>query len=195
MNNLFITIMLLIVLIALIYLSSKVIKYLSSLYSSANTFAVKVSTQNIKNPPNYKRNTSYEDETSRYRNIFQNIKDVVFGFFLILMIFIVGIQFYKNLNPEIDGLVYQDEDVHLNKYEKSKIENNNVKFLCALRDVCQKYSKAQYECAMAGNINKCVEIRIGNKNYEYIDMCNDDGSINLNVTKIPSRLECLIKMY
>jgi hypothetical protein len=64
---------------------------------------------------------------------------------------------------------------------------------CHDKTVCEKYSEVLRGCASAGNIDRCISIRMES---EDISRCNDDGSLSYIDRKIvPFGPKCLFIRY
>jgi hypothetical protein len=61
--------------------------------------------------------------------------------------------------------------------------------LCQIKLVCRQYYSARQECAVAGNFDNCVQIKIGNKDTSF---CTNDGGVNepQYVSDMPNEVEC-----
>jgi hypothetical protein len=81
--------------------------------------------------------------------------------------------------------------------QEAKIRDPDAFFssVCSKKPMCEKYAEYKYQCAEAGQINKCIEIKM-NKETEfhftsYENFCNDDGSIfGIPDKIIPSWWQC-----
>jgi hypothetical protein len=64
---------------------------------------------------------------------------------------------------------------------------------CRLQSMCAKYGEVRQQCAIAGNFNNCVTVRMGGADIGRYD-CTDDGKIVWKgpvPADMPNRLECL----
>ena len=59
---------------------------------------------------------------------------------------------------------------------------------CGQKRICERYKNIRLSCAKAGNISKCVEIKMEGKTYED---CSDTGTSSLAEEVRPSFLQCL----
>jgi hypothetical protein len=59
---------------------------------------------------------------------------------------------------------------------------------CEKKRICERYKNIRLSCAKAGNISKCVEIKMEGKTYED---CSDTGTSSLAEEVRPSFLQCL----
>jgi hypothetical protein len=50
--------------------------------------------------------------------------------------------------------------------------------LCHVKLACQNYHTARQDCAVAGNFDNCVRVKIGDKDATYTSLCTNDGEIN-----------------
>jgi hypothetical protein len=71
--------------------------------------------------------------------------------------------------------------------------NERTKALCKLRSLCSKYGAVRQECAVAGNFDNCVSIKMGNFDQDQPLMCTPDGKVAfVSPDAIPNRAECFL---
>ena len=64
--------------------------------------------------------------------------------------------------------------------------------LCLYKRVCRKYASSRQDCAVAGDFQNCLQIRMGGE-MRFVSECTNDGGIkNLNTDSMPSMLECIM---
>jgi hypothetical protein len=62
---------------------------------------------------------------------------------------------------------------------------------CDAISYCSTYAEALKDCATAGNIDRCVNIKVGGiRNDLYV--CEDDGTAVLPTSKRPDRIVCIL---
>jgi hypothetical protein len=80
-----------------------------------------------------------------------------------------------------------------NKTKEDAVKTN---YVCELKDICSQYPDERYNCASAGNYEKCMSIRMKADNYTKAnEFCSDDGSINAPPSEIPNFLECKLAAF
>ena len=66
--------------------------------------------------------------------------------------------------------------------------------LCHAQSVCKTFRFIRQECAISGNFNKCVEVKMGVNDMVYTHMCTDDGGINVSFAPdMPNQIECIAR--
>lgn len=63
---------------------------------------------------------------------------------------------------------------------------------CALRTMCPKYSEARQQCAVAGNYDRCMSIKLGGDSIIAQWSCTTSGEPVPLAADMPSFLECLL---
>ena len=64
--------------------------------------------------------------------------------------------------------------------------------LCKLQAVCARYGAARQQCATAGNFENCINVKIGDDDFDEIGSCTNDGSIRYPPDDVPNHLECFL---
>jgi hypothetical protein len=64
--------------------------------------------------------------------------------------------------------------------------------LCLSWRICREYSKARQDCAIAGNFETCVRVKMGDENLGSVSYCANDGSLLNPPADMPNRLECIV---
>jgi hypothetical protein len=64
--------------------------------------------------------------------------------------------------------------------------------LCHIKQVCSVYRTARQDCAVAGDFDNCVRVKIGEKDTVEMSLCTRDGEINSKqyVSDMPNAIEC-----
>jgi hypothetical protein len=64
--------------------------------------------------------------------------------------------------------------------------------LCHTKLVCRRYHSARQDCAVAGNFDNCMHIKISDKDWTYMSLCTNDGDVDVPqyVSDMPSEVEC-----
>ena len=64
--------------------------------------------------------------------------------------------------------------------------------LCHVKLVCRNYRSARQDCAVAGNFDNCVSVKIGDKDATYLSLCSNDGIVTAGQyqTDMPNEIEC-----
>ncbi|QAY95097.1 hypothetical protein CWB41_04610 [Methylovirgula ligni] len=68
----------------------------------------------------------------------------------------------------------------------------NLRF-CRQVALCREYAQARQDCAVAGDFDTCVTVKIADDDVGDVDMekCNNDGSLRFtSAPNSPSELEC-----
>ena len=102
--------------------------------------------------------------------------------------------------PYIEGSPTNLQKVFFKKYDIDDPEQWIGRF-CLAKDKCQQYSEIRLECSVAGNFEKCVEVKSEKiRDFLYPYLCSDSGDVltfDANNQKIPfpagilpSKLQC-----
>jgi hypothetical protein len=76
---------------------------------------------------------------------------------------------------------------------KRSAEKERTKFLCAVKSACSKYAEARQECAVAGNFDNCLQVKMGSEDYALKDSCTEDGKLaGVSPSDIPDPVSCFI---
>lgn len=72
-------------------------------------------------------------------------------------------------------------------------KNEAAKPLCHLAAVCKKFSATRLECATAGNLKTCLQIKIG-RDYDFTSECSDvgDGTLSFQPPNMPGAIKCFL---
>ena len=65
------------------------------------------------------------------------------------------------------------------------------KLLCGAWNVCQDYSSARQACAVAGDFNNCLRVKLGDSIVSIAD-CRNDGTLIDEPPDMPGRLQCML---
>jgi hypothetical protein len=65
---------------------------------------------------------------------------------------------------------------------------------CHIQMICSKYSAVRQQCAVAGDFNNCVAIKIG-RDTRFIGSCTVDGNLTseIDLAKMPNTVECWVR--
>jgi hypothetical protein len=66
-----------------------------------------------------------------------------------------------------------------------------TKALCHTASVCRRFTKVRQECAIAGDFNSCLRIKIGDKDIDTAMNCKNDGNLAFPPSDMPTRFECI----
>jgi hypothetical protein len=66
-----------------------------------------------------------------------------------------------------------------------------ARMVCDAISYCASYTEALKDCAAAGNIDRCVHIKLGGLRDDGY-LCEDDGSAVLPTSKRPDRIACVL---
>jgi hypothetical protein len=56
-----------------------------------------------------------------------------------------------------------------------------MKELCHAQTICRHFAKARQECAVAGDLNNCVRVKVGDEMDSTWAICANDGSIDTQI--------------
>jgi hypothetical protein len=94
--------------------------------------------------------------------------------------------------------ILSNDQINYAKQLKIDDANKFYSLLCEEKQMCRDYSEYKYECATAGQIKQCIQIKM-NKGKDYqlkefaSDYCKDDGSLyDAPNNLVPSVLQCLV---
>ncbi len=62
--------------------------------------------------------------------------------------------------------------------------------LCRTALICRHFGEAKQACAVAGDFNSCVRVKVGDKDMGATSLCTSDGSVADEPTDMPNRLRC-----
>ncbi len=68
-----------------------------------------------------------------------------------------------------------------------------ISFLCHVKSLCAQYSIARQQCAVAGNFDNCVSVKMGN-DLQSVGMCTNEGGLLNSPTDLPSAMQCLFSV-
>lgn len=97
--------------------------------------------------------------------------------------------------PTPDQLKQQQEQTRrqeiLEKYSSlaEQEKQREKKYICRRIDVCRKYGEARQECAIAGDFNNCVSVKLGDDVY-LSGACTVDGKFPTLPNDSPNRVQC-----
>ncbi|MET3109498.1 hypothetical protein AAKU58_004355 [Oxalobacteraceae bacterium GrIS 1.18] len=114
-----------------------------------------------------------------YFNFFKTVGIVLFVLFAVYAVIDGGLHGVKNLNSDqkkMLGSVTPDS------------QNDFLRFSCKAKTICATYPEVLQNCAAAGNIQKCISIRMHG---EDSSMCLDNGQVGgLDDKTLPSFVQC-----
>jgi hypothetical protein len=62
--------------------------------------------------------------------------------------------------------------------------------LCHTALICRHFGEARQACAVAGDFNNCMRVKLGEKDLGTTSLCTSDGSIANEPPDMPNRLQC-----
>jgi hypothetical protein len=65
------------------------------------------------------------------------------------------------------------------------------KELCHLSGECMRYGQARQDCAVAGDFNNCISVKMGSTDVDFASQCTADGKIVDAPDDLPSQLRCI----
>jgi hypothetical protein len=68
-------------------------------------------------------------------------------------------------------------------------EAQQLRYLCSLKPICEKYANVRQACAVAGDFMNCMRVKMGD-DMGSTSSCRNDGSI-IGASKMPDVLDCL----
>jgi hypothetical protein len=73
------------------------------------------------------------------------------------------------------------------------LSSAETKQLCRLAAVCKKYTATRLECATAGNLKTCLQIKMG-RDYDFTSGCSDngDGTLSFQPPHMPGAIQCFL---
>lgn len=109
---------------------------------------------------------------------------------------IMGAGVYNSLNPPPPPPKETPEQVQArNAYQAqlAQLRATQLEFrrnLCRVRAVCATYRTARQECAAAGNIDRCIAIKVGEEHAGWVGLCNSNGTYTNPPKDMPDGLSC-----
>lgn len=103
----------------------------------------------------------------------------VMVFWVTLTLLLTGLQNSVNLTPKQKGFsafIGLDQSRYLD-------------VMCEQKDVCKKYNRVRDECATAGNIDECINIKMKSQEYE---MCQGTSDATLDGPEFPTSTQCFV---
>ena len=64
-----------------------------------------------------------------------------------------------------------------------------IRLLCKTKVVCARYAEVRQECATAGSFQTCIQVKMGDENYESIGSCSNDGHL-IDASSEPGSVDC-----
>jgi hypothetical protein len=116
------------------------------------------------------------------------------GWAVIMMIVIIINALWKESPVQTEAR--QKELQRLVTHQQEQTERDKLiyvykKDLCHIKLVCAKYGAARQECAVAGNFDNCVNVKIGDKDNNDLQYCLNDGTVNLRQNQdMPNVIWC-----
>jgi hypothetical protein len=74
-------------------------------------------------------------------------------------------------------------------YVNSNSTEQNIAY-CHQESACNQYSKARQECAVAGDFNNCVAVKVGVTDVDVSYACASDGSVLYSQPDHPNTMLC-----
>lgn len=66
-----------------------------------------------------------------------------------------------------------------------------TRLLCAQKSACSKYAETRQECAVAGNFENCLRVKMGSDDYALKGICTEDGKVGgIADRDIPDPVTC-----
>jgi hypothetical protein len=62
--------------------------------------------------------------------------------------------------------------------------------LCHTALICRHFAEARQACAVAGDFNNCIRVKVGEKDMDTTSLCTNDGSVADEPSDMPNRLQC-----
>ncbi len=78
--------------------------------------------------------------------------------------------------------------------DEQTARQERVTSLCRAWQTCQDYSSARQECAVAGDFNNCLRIKLG-EDIARVSDCASDGNLLYPPSDMPNRLECIVHRF
>lgn len=72
---------------------------------------------------------------------------------------------------------------------KADQERERTVMLCKFKSVCRDFQDAAKNCAVAANIDRCIDIKLEGADHRW---CRSDGSIEVDPQVVPGSLQCLV---
>lgn len=119
----------------------------------------------------------------------------------VIILFLIGVGIFNrnklNHKPTLEERQKEALAEALEKSRKAEAAEQERQFIdhCRLQKVCEKYSQVRQDCAVAGDFDKCVEVRMGDESYR-IAQCGQDGRIIYEEKPtIAERAECAATLF
>jgi hypothetical protein len=114
------------------------------------------------------------------------------GFWIGVLIFlsIIGLSAIFSTPPTAEQQRAFNEQ-HQRDRDRAKARSDEIRNLCHVKSVCKAYADVRQECAVAGDFNNCVRVKIGDENMDSVPYCANDGSISSPPDNLPSWFDCL----
>jgi hypothetical protein len=64
--------------------------------------------------------------------------------------------------------------------------------LCRTALICRHFSEARQSCAVAGDFNNCIRVKVGEKDMDRTASCAADGSLADPPADMPNRIRCAV---
>jgi hypothetical protein len=120
----------------------------------------------------------------------------------VIFLIAVGLVVYGNINPpppltpeqiqEIEARAKEAGRTQAAAAEASRAANERMKTLCRYEAACRKYAESRQQCAAAGNLTLCINVKMGDKDIELVSMCENDGRFRYAPSDMPTRLQCVV---
>jgi hypothetical protein len=68
--------------------------------------------------------------------------------------------------------------------------DEHLRVACRVKRACEQWATVRQECAVAGNFDNCVNIKMEDKTAVLMDYCTNDGHMG-DRSEEPSALDCL----
>ena len=71
---------------------------------------------------------------------------------------------------------------------------NRDRLLCKAKVVCARFAEVRQECAAAGNFRNCIQVKMGDEDYELIGSCANDGQL-IGASSLPNSVDCFLSRF
>jgi hypothetical protein len=75
--------------------------------------------------------------------------------------------------------------------EASRLEKEEIDRFCPLKLACSDFYSTRQACAVAGDFNNCMIIKMGMQEYDMVGYCDEEGNVRFTPQNAPSMLSCL----
>jgi hypothetical protein len=111
--------------------------------------------------------------------------------FVVLVIYAIWAVLHPTPKPTPEQSKAQSDYLeYVRKVQTERVARETA--LCRSWRICREYAEARQVCAVAGNFDTCVRVKVGDQNYQEVSFCANDGSLLSPPADMPSRLQCFI---